>query len=60
MRSFLTTYEVAIKLGVTQGYVRRLMQEKRIKGELAPVSRKRFIWLVDKSSLAVYRSNLKK
>jgi hypothetical protein len=59
MRNFLTTYEAAKKLDVTQGYVRRLMQEKRIKGELAPVSKKRSVWLVDKASLSLYKASLK-
>lgn len=59
MRNFLTTYEAAQKLDVTQGYVRRLMQEKRIKGELAPVSKKRSIWVIDKASFAAHQASLK-
>ncbi len=50
----LTTYEAATKLGCTTGYMRRLMQEGRIKGRLASISKSRKMYLVDAASLQAY------
>ncbi len=54
MKHLLTTYEAAQKLGCTTGYMRRLMQEGRIKGRLASISKSRKMYLADAASLRAY------
>ena len=57
MKHLLTTYEAAKKLGCTTGYMRRLMNEGRIKGRLAEISSTRQMYLVDAASLRAYMKN---
>jgi len=54
MKNILTTYEASQKLGCTTGYMRRLMQEGRIKGRLAAISESRQMYLIDAASLRAY------
>ena len=57
MKGILTTYEAAKKLGCTTGYMRRLMNEGRIKGRRAQISGSREMYLIDALSLRAYMKN---
>lgn len=53
-RKLLTVYEAKEKHGISTGYLRVLLGKGSVKGELAKVTHKREIWLVDEASLKAF------
>lgn len=54
-RNLLTTYEASNKYGFSVSYIRRLLDEGRIKGTLAPLSAKKSVWLLEEGSLKKFK-----
>jgi len=56
-RNFLTTYEASLKYDLTPGYLRRLLQQKRVKGCLTKISKSQTLWIIESQSLKVFLEN---
>lgn len=56
----LTTYEAFEKYNMSSSHLRRLMAKGVIKGREAKLTPKRYIWLIDESSLKKYLSSERK
>ena len=51
MKELMTTYKASEKYGLSARYLRTLLDDGRIKYDIAPTSKNRFVFIINEPSL---------